>query len=80
MLRDSRFRSAVLAVTVVGGGLVAASATAAPPTAGPKQDMCNLFGCPDETDLECFSGRVKLGAGPIEVEGEITCYEPRRPS
>jgi hypothetical protein len=42
--------------------------------------MCNLFGCPDETDLECFSGRVKLGAGPVEVEGEITCYEPGRPS
>ena len=65
-------------LVLVAVGLMTSGASALVTAGGPKQKLCTSIGCPDETDLECFKGKVGLEVGPIVIEGEVTCYEPLR--
>ena len=67
-----------LLFVLVAAGLGGSGASVAVDQDGPKQVFCDLLGCLDETDLECFKGLVTLTAGGLEIEGVVTCYDPAR--
>ena len=69
-----------LLLVLVAAGLMTSGASAVVTGEGPKQKLCTSIGCPDETDLECFKGKVGLEVGPVVIEGTVTCYEPVRQS
>ena len=67
-------------LVLIAAGLMTSGASAVVAADGPKQKFCNSIGCPDETELECFKGKVGLQVGPVVIEGTVTCYEPLRQS
>lgn len=69
-----------LLLVLIAAGLTTPGASAVVTADGPKQKVCTSLGCPDETDLECFKGKVGIQVGPVVIEGTVTCYEPVRQS
>lgn len=64
----------VIAVAGFGGAVLQDDA---PDDDGPgwKCRTCRLIGCPDIGTLECFRGQAGVGAGPVEISGEIVCWQ-----